>query len=95
MSRLFRPRMLLLAGCLPTTLAGCATWDTAPPPVRVEVPAECERILQEAVPPAVRAGDDIRVVTAKGAVTIRLANRRIKSARECLAEQRQKYSEAK
>jgi hypothetical protein len=43
----------------------------------------------------VRAGDDIRVVTAKGAVTIRIANHRIKAARECLAEQRRKYSEAK
>jgi hypothetical protein len=34
-------------------------------------------------------------VTAKGAVTIRTANGRIKAARECLAAQREQYSEAK
>jgi len=39
----------------------------------------------------VRTGDDVRVLTARGAVTIRLANRRIAAAKACLAEQRRRY----
>ena len=89
-----RPRTLLLAACLPATLAGCASSDTLPPPARVDVPADCERLLQEVAPPPARAGDDVRVLTARGAVTIRLANRRIAAAKACLAEQRRRYGRA-
>lgn len=96
MKRLSRPRKLLLVVSLPMTLAGCMTLGTpAPIAIHVEVPAECERILQEVAPPAVKAGDDVRVLTARGAVTIRTANSRIKSARACLAEQRKHYRQAR
>ncbi len=95
MSRLYRPRMLLLAACLPTTFGACASSGPLPAPVRVEVPAECDRIRREVAPPTARVGEDIRVVTAKGAVMIRTANSRIRAARECLAAQRQRYQAAK
>ncbi len=87
-------RMCLCVLSLPMMLAACATSDTVAP-VKVREPAECDRLLKEVAPPAVKVGDDIRVVTANGAVTIRLQNARIKAARECLAAQRRKYSEAK
>ncbi len=95
MPRLCRPRMLLLVLSLPMTLAGCASSATLPAPIKVEMPAECERILQQVAPPAVKAGDDVRVVTARGAVTIRTANQRIKAARACLAAQRRHYGQTR
>jgi hypothetical protein len=73
------------------TLGGCAS-SGRPPALRVDAPADCERILQEVAPPKVKAGDDIRVVTARGAVAIRLANSRIRAGRDCAAGQRQRYS---
>jgi len=81
----------VLAALLMTTLGGCANSGTLPSPLRADPPAACEAILREVAPPQVRAGDDIRVVTAKGAVTIRTANSRIRAGRECVAGQRQAY----
>ena len=76
-------------------LGACAGSGALPTPLRVEVPAACESVLQEVAPPRVKAGDDIRVVTARGAVVIREANHRIRSGRECVAGQRRRYGEAR
>lgn len=77
------------------TLCGCASSGPLPAPLRVDAPADCERILREVAPPRVAAGDDIRVVTARGAVVIREANHRLRSGRDCVAGQRRRYGDVR
>jgi hypothetical protein len=77
------------------TLGACASSGAPPAALRVDAPADCERVLQEVAPPKVTAGDDIRVVTARSAVVIREANHRIRSGRDCVAGQRQRYGAAR
>jgi hypothetical protein len=94
MKRLLSIPTALLAVSLPMMLGACASSGALPPPLRVDVPAECERVLAEVAPPRAKAGDDIRVVTARGAVVIREANHRIRAGRDCVAGQRQRYGGA-
>jgi hypothetical protein len=64
------------------------------PPLTVQIPAECERVLQEVETPApVVAGktDMAKAARARGAALV-LANETIRQGRECVVSVRQSYN---
>lgn len=83
---------------LPALLGGCAAFrsTSAPSPVAVAIPPDCESILQTVpYPPPVKAGDDMGVAVARRGSALRTANGRIDAGRQCAADQRRAYGSAK
>lgn len=77
------------------TCSGCASFNPEIAPVAVAIPDDCERLLVEAGKPATKAGDDARAQLARHRAALAKANGTIKQGRECVAAQRQRYSEVK
>jgi hypothetical protein len=67
--------------------AGCSVFSgkqlTNPDPfTRIE----CERLAKKVGVPPARSGDDVRVVLARYAAALRLANQRLEDTSACLAQ---------
>jgi len=75
------------------TFAGCAGFDKAgAPPLAVEIPADCEKILTTVPAPSIKPGDDARLALAKTRGALSTANTRIVKGRECFASVRTRFA---
>ena len=83
----------MLAVSLALGLCGCASAsrDLAAP-LAVEIPATCERLLEQVPLPPVKASDDARAAFLKDDAALITANARLAAGRACLLDLRQRYA---
>jgi hypothetical protein len=97
MKRTSRRTAATLAALLLAPLGGCAASNALnPSPVAVNVPADCEAILQHGpMPPPVKPGDDLGAAVAARGANLKTAYSTIDAGRQCAADQRRAYQAAK
>ena len=86
---------LTIAACLTTlTLGACATHPGGRPHLATRIPDACEKLAVKVRHPAVKKGDDVRLVLAKYAAAggaLDRANARLEAVRECNRVQRELF----
>lgn len=86
-----RARLLLAAALLLMTITGCAK-SSAPPPLAVEIPADCDHLTEPVTPPSIVPKEDLGVRSAKFAAALGQANGRLEKAKLCNEKVREAFN---
>lgn len=73
---------------------GCAKFS-APPPLAVEIPDDCDRLNEPVKAPALIPGEDLGVRAAKYAAAYKEAHSRQEKANACNRQVRESFSKGK
>lgn len=86
-----------LALILPTIFAGCATSPAlnGTPPLRVDLPSDCERLAQPVPIPDPKLGGNTHLTAAEATAAAAEANKRLVDTGECMANERKDYAKGK
>lgn len=75
------------------TFSGCAASPDSEGPLKVQIPADCDRNADPVAVPGDKAGGDIRLTASHYAAALGLANRRLTKRRICEADIRARFAE--